>query len=97
MFIIDLSRNIWPKMSLKRVIGGFIFGPRLPKMAVIENIYFWVTGSSNRSENSESDSEGTYLLLTCQGTYGLKRIFFELFSFKVQNRSNVNYDNWVKL
>ena len=66
-------------------------------MAVIENIHFRVTGMSNRSETAESDSEGTYLLLTCQGTYGLKRIFFELFSFKVLSRSNVNYDNWVKL
>ena len=83
MFIIDLSRNIWPKMNLKRVIGSFLYGPRLPKMAVIENCHFRVTGSSNRLGIAESYSEGTSLLLTCQGTYGLKLIFFELFGFKV--------------
>ena len=83
MFIIDLSRNIWPKMSLKRVICSFFDGPRLPKMAVTENSHFRVTGLSNRLETAESYSEGTSLLLTCQGTYGLKRIFFELFDFKV--------------
>ena len=84
-------------MYLKRVIGSFIYGPRLPKMAVIENSHFRVTGLSNRPDLRESDSEGTSLLLTCQGTYGLKRIFFELFSLKVLSRSNVNYDNWEKL
>ena len=52
-------------------------------MPVIKDSHFRVTGLSNRLEIAEFDSEGTSLLLTCQGTYGLKRIFFELSDFKV--------------